>query len=318
MGKRIDIAIGDKFLTFSVIDIEKKYSRKYGRRLLVLQCLCGFKKKIDIDKRDSLSPCQFCSIYSVVGSRNGKLTFLSYKGKSLFKAQCDCGNECTVRKRSVSCGCHLLENDLKNAHKLIGLTFGYLKLIKVIGFKEKGIYFQAKCKCGNLTEIRNGSFQCKKSCGCLQKEKILRGSQVSNSKHTEKEIEAIKELFVSGVYSLQELSCFIGTDLASLKRILRGQSWKHVKINQKILNENKDKMNEILSLKKTGIRYDYPSLIGQKKGSNTFIKFFKEKGKNVKSLIRCDCGYERIICPGPLLRGSIKFCPMCYHKNKNQ
>lgn len=100
----------------------------------------------------------------------GKLTAIEYLGKSMWKCQCDCGNEKIVygghleNGHTKSCGC--FRPPRKN---LLGQHFGRLTPIEWEGNGK----WKCQCICGNITSVLtynllNGNTQ---SCGCLQKDK---------------------------------------------------------------------------------------------------------------------------------------------------
>lgn len=121
----------------------------------------------------------------LTGQRFGKLLVLSkaesLKDKSgatraMWKCECDCGNEVTVRAelltkgKTKSCGC--LKHECTPKDNLIGKTFGRLTVIELLGRNSiSKIVWLCKCECGNEifvvgSELKNGHT---KSCGCLRK-----------------------------------------------------------------------------------------------------------------------------------------------------
>lgn len=227
MGKKLDVKIGDKIGTYTIIDIITKPVRKYGKRFFSIRCLCGNEKCVESHQLKS-PRCIFCLPKSFEGTRNGRLVFKKYIGKSFYEADCDCGNQCIVRKRSISCGCHLKENVIKKANNLIGLKFNNLKIIGIHDINKSTIY-KAKCDCGNLTYVRSGCFNFKKSCGCAQKKNHIKGSLVWASKLTESEVSFIRDVNKEKSYSHKDLCEMFNITLGNLRRILSYKSWKHVK-----------------------------------------------------------------------------------------
>lgn len=100
----------------------------------------------------------------------GKLTAIEYLGKSMWKCQCDCGNEKIVygghleSGHTKSCGCFRPPRiNLMDQH------FGRLTPIEWLGDGK----WNCRCVCGNVVPVltynlQNGNTQ---SCGCLQKER---------------------------------------------------------------------------------------------------------------------------------------------------
>lgn len=119
----------------------------------------------------------------LTGKIFGHLTIL-YRVKNeknnatLWKAICDCGNECIVRAdrlkqgKTTHCGCLTKDNQSKRNFKdLTGKKFGKLTVLyrnDKIG-EHSSPQWYCKCDCGNecivsSKSLRNGT----KSCGCLQ------------------------------------------------------------------------------------------------------------------------------------------------------
>jgi hypothetical protein len=314
MGLRLETKIGDKNSSYEVVDI----INVNGRYKYKIKCICGNERFIESCLFKKLNKCVFCEPKSFEGKRNDKLIFLKYIGKSLYNAKCDCGKVCIVRKRSKSCGCHILEEYKKKAENLIGKKINMLKINGIDRHENKALWLKAKCKCGNKATIRNGCFEAKKSCGCLQKKQILRGSSVHNSKYKESEISTMKELYLTGLYSKKEICNIFSMNIASLTRILKGKAWKHVETDKKVLkNANKEILFE-LSHVKSFAKHNYESLIGKRFGSRTLIQLIKEPGKSIKALVKCDCGKESKINVYPILNGRSKKCLSCsIKKDKN-
>lgn len=113
----------------------------------------------------------------ITGNRYGKLTVVSYSGKSksgkpMWLCRCDCGNT-TVKvganlKRgdTRSCGCeHYKDRPIKS---LTGVVFGRLLVETYAGNSSWG----CRCVCGNRVNVKTYSLVSgrTKSCGCLQRE----------------------------------------------------------------------------------------------------------------------------------------------------
>lgn len=108
----------------------------------------------------------------------GKLTAIEYLGKSMWKCQCDCGNEKIVygghleNGHTKSCGCFRPPRT-----NLIGQSFGRLSPVEWAGNGK----WLCECECGNKVlvqtdNLRSGNTQ---SCGCLQKERTSNASFIS-------------------------------------------------------------------------------------------------------------------------------------------
>lgn len=140
------------------------------------------------------------------GQKGGMLTAIrpdpESKGKWIFR--CDCGNEKSIRPSNVfsnsgssatiSCGClnDRNINKSKNIKDLTGQTFGILTVIGMSRVKNGESYFDCRCECGAIKEIRGSDLSSgnTKSCGCLE-----RKAQKENS-------EALRErVFVAGTHT---------------------------------------------------------------------------------------------------------------------
>ena len=115
----------------------------------------------------------------LTGQKFGKLTAIEYdhseKGKVYWKCLCDCGNEIVVSAGNLreggqkSCGCSRRDD-------LTGQVFNRLTVVKFYASIEGKAFWLCKCICGNekIAEARMlkvGSIQ---SCGCLQRENVIR------------------------------------------------------------------------------------------------------------------------------------------------
>ena len=120
-------------------------------------------------------------IVDLTGKRFGKLTVISLNEErdkyntALWKCQCDCGNQKTVRSANLlkgyttSCGC-LKKNDLT------GKRFGKLVVVKRLPthITEAGnrvSLWECQCDCGNTTQVVHSNLTkgVTQSCGCLQR-----------------------------------------------------------------------------------------------------------------------------------------------------
>ena len=124
-----------------------------------------------------LSGCRFGRFTAVMPTQKR-----TNQGDVIWNCKCDCGNEKEVSARYLvrgkvkSCGC-LAE---LNRRSLIGERFGRLTVVSYAGKlnrQNRENFWNCVCDCGNnatvgQTELLNGDT---KSCGCLQKEKLLVG-----------------------------------------------------------------------------------------------------------------------------------------------
>ena len=102
------------------------------------------------------------------------------KPRSKWLCQCSCGQQvevlmdCLTSGHTTSCGCLRKETAAATKHKLLGQTFGLLKVIAETSKRRlRNIIWSCRCSCGNTIDV-DGSSLVKghtKSCGCLQKQK---------------------------------------------------------------------------------------------------------------------------------------------------
>lgn len=120
----------------------------------------------------------------LIGDRYGRLVVIKeldkVKNSRMFLCKCDCGNEKVVRMNQLrtgktkSCGCLRIDKIRQaNSYDLTGKKFGRLSVISKIENKNKEVFWNCVCDCGNLTEVstynlRSGKI---KSCGCLRVDK---------------------------------------------------------------------------------------------------------------------------------------------------
>lgn len=224
--------------------LEHKIGTRYGTYLITgiirgedkvpyytIKCDCGHKGTRRNLKR--LSACVKCkykdSPQNRVGRRFGKLIYTEYLGKSKYKAKCDCGNECTIVKDTKSCGCLKNDNVLDNAKRWIGIKKGVLTIVDVHQLPSENdegrTIFKIKCKCGNYINRSLSDLWSIKSCGCQINKTIKNGERAWNAKLTDKEAQTIRELYVSGEYTQQDLREMFQIDKTTLYRILRSKSY---------------------------------------------------------------------------------------------
>lgn len=131
----------------------------------------------------------------IAGERFGLLVALYPYGKEnhgciIWKCKCDCGDHhlasSTLLRRGVvkSCGCLRRESKRKD---IIGKRFGRLTVIKLSNPGGKGLHakWECLCKCGNIAIVNSHALASgqTKSCGCYQKEGIIKRSTVHNQCH---------------------------------------------------------------------------------------------------------------------------------------
>lgn len=139
---------------------------------------------------------------NIAGQRFGNLTALySLKrkdggGHTFWRCLCDCGKECDVTINNLTTGNTKSCGDIKNcefAYKnagkraidITGQRFGKLVAIKEKYRKDKQVYWECLCDCGNTTikSVRQLKSWGVQSCGCLKskgEENIIKFLQSKN------------------------------------------------------------------------------------------------------------------------------------------
>lgn len=232
---------GKKFNKLTVIEsIRIKNHNCYK-----VQCDCGIIRILKASKvQKTPAPqiigkyisCGKCNLrnYLKLGIKSGKLTIIKEIDRDTSLAKCDCGNEKIVKMHHLvtnypSCGCYLKSIKIERAKRLEGITYFYLKVVKFIGMGEnKRARYQIKCKCGKQFEQTISYLFQSKSCGCLQKENVLRGSKAFFSKLNEVEVVSMRDLFKSGLYTKKDLAKIYEIRYETVCGIINRDTWKHV------------------------------------------------------------------------------------------
>jgi hypothetical protein len=240
--------VGKKLNHLNILAIEKINNKATAKVL----CDCGNLLYMDIGKIQKHEGSQITSKYIAcgkcklskpkivnfniikVGFKKGTLTVIKELNKKESLALCSCGNEKIIKfhhmKREFPhCGCLLTQRNIDRAKKLEGTTYFYLKVIKFLGMgSDKRSLYLIKCKCGKKFEQSISYLFGSKSCGCLHKENVPRGSNNSNSKLTEIEVKSMRNLYESGLYTRVELSKMYEVELSNVCNIISRKGWKHV------------------------------------------------------------------------------------------
>ena len=199
-------------------DITQSRYKSYGK--------CDLNRKIPIKYKKPLK----------LGSKFGMLEIVQEIDKENSIAKCECRNEIKVKiyhmKTTMpSCGCYWKNKKIENAQKYVGLKWGKLKVSKFMGMQgeNKRAHYLLKCKCG-ITLVREiGHMFDLYSCGCYQKEAVLRGEKNHNSKTNAIEVKTIRELFKSGCYTRKELAEMMNLKYEHICSLIRAEkAWKHV------------------------------------------------------------------------------------------
>lgn len=115
------------------------------------------------------------AIKDLSGEKFGMLTVLEYAGKNekgyhSWKCKCDCGKIVVKSGKGLrnghitSCGCR------HKAKDLTGMVFGNLKVIKIVGKKNRNTLWLCRCECGKYVECYQYNLErgTSTSCGCLR------------------------------------------------------------------------------------------------------------------------------------------------------
>jgi len=251
---------------FSVPYEGKMKNRKTFKRL-ECKCDCGntiypFKSNILAGHTKGCLRCSHSSNY--IGKRIGKIEiidrFWKYdkeKNRGIYyKIKCDCGNIFETKSaiagklKEIRCSkCPVKPKPLMNRYdsicftnykkhfkskdRKIGQISGKLKAIKFIGWKnEKSRRYSLylfKCKCGQKI-IRRGDIVGRVfSCGCLQKENLLRGENNPNSILTDKDVIVIRELIKTGVYKQRQIAKIYNVHESIISQIKLNKIYKNNK-----------------------------------------------------------------------------------------
>lgn len=225
-NNRVTHKIGQKFNTYTVIDVIRGEN---GVPYYKIKCDCGYEgTRRNLTRLGVCSQCKTSlSPRNRIGKRFGKLIYKEYLGKYKYKALCDCGNECIVNKDTQSCGCLRQENVKKNAERWIGYKHGSLKIVGInkIETGSRTLYDMV-CKCGNKLVRTFNDLWGIKSCGCQINRETKCGEKSWNAKLTDKEAMALRELYISGDYTQQQLREMFQIDQPHLWRILRNKAYK--------------------------------------------------------------------------------------------
>lgn len=235
--------IGKRFNSLLVLSVEKVN----GKCSAKVKCDCGIERYLSpaLIKSGTYKSCGQCSLnrtkkkypylYGQVEKTYGYLTIIEKISNTEFLAQCVCGKKLNVKTHHLttmkpSCGCFWKKIHEDNAKKLIGTKFGYLTVISFLGMKgiKKRAHYLLKCKCGVKIEKSISYAFGSRSCGCLQKESVPKGSKNHNSKLKEYEVSSMRQLFSTGLYSRKELSIMFDLAFANVCYIIKRKSWKHI------------------------------------------------------------------------------------------
>ncbi len=263
MNPKYKNIIGQTINCLTILDeISVPYVRKAENRKTILKlrcrCICGnvfetYKTNVLTGKT---TKCLNCANLKVkFGEKYGSLTLLR-RENNRYLCKCDCGKEdlCTMHmlSKAVDKRCRFCRHEKKYAPKKtrqeaiknliefqhlkhnqaklkkIGKKIGRLKVIEfshwVNSKNRRYAYYRCKCKCGNEFFTRGEITT--KSCGCLRKEKILRGENQPQAKLTNKQAEAIRAFKKANIgYTGRQIADIFGTNEHAVSDILKGKTY---------------------------------------------------------------------------------------------
>lgn len=267
MKRTID-PIGKKYgklLVLEEISAPIVSTQKYRASILKLKCLCDcgnivtpFKGNVTTGKTTQCTNCQNSLI--TLGEKKGSLTVLSRilsEKCTKYLCRCDCGFEYPYSSRFLLHGKNIcckkckspkrflpkktraqslaitnFNKHLRTRNSVIGKKIGRLKIIAFSHWEQGEIrrraYYKAKCKCGNVIIVR-GCFEVK-SCGCLQKDAVLKGEDITQARLTNSQAQAIREFKKSNLgYTNRQLADMFRVGESLISRILLNKSYKEKK-----------------------------------------------------------------------------------------
>lgn len=235
--------------------------------IIKLECLCKcgrifypYKSNVLYKKTTHCIRCPRKN--SLIGKRIGKLEVLSSfidensKHQMNYKLKCDCGNAFSTNylkiRRIKGCFCpkckpkkrvamprkefaaiNNFNKHLIHKKKILGKKFGYLKVLKFekweYGVHRRRPIYLCKCKCGNKILVRGDGLGRILSCGCLHRERILKGEENYQARFKNIEAQAIRELLKSGLYTGREIAKMYNVCETLISSIKNNQTYKDLK-----------------------------------------------------------------------------------------
>ena len=225
-----DVHVGKTYGNFTVLD---NPIYKGIRCLLVKckQCENTFHSSFFIIKNQK--SCRRCRFGFHPGKVIDGITILEKLDKGKYKMKCFCGNifEKNPRKylgKLTGCGCMVHLKYLNEVQNKIGKKFENLKINKILGNTNGHYVLEMLCKCGKKFKVNNGHEFKGKSCGCNNIKYLPKGENAPRSRFKNYEIIAMRELYTSGSYSINDLSDMYRCSNNYVYRIIKKMIWKHV------------------------------------------------------------------------------------------
>lgn len=297
--------IGQKF---NKLTIQKAWKDENNKIQVHVKCECGNKKDVlyyDL-KSSRVKTCGQCNkidLNSLIGKKYGRLTIISAERKKkgsdkdnhiYVQAECECGNIVERRLSALtnndvvpSCGCLRQEKLSINLEDLIGKQIGKFTIIKAER-KNKRIYVQAKCECGNVQEYYYQSLLRRKNQCCNQ------CASKSNA------LINLKELIGKKYGKLTIIDAF-RNDKSEIRAVVECECGEKKEVRFHSLANG-----DIVSCGQCK-KINLNDLIGQKYGKLTIIKA-KYKNHSIIVTAKCECGSIKDYRFHSLKSGHTKSC----------
>ena len=221
--KKHESRIGERSGKLTIVSVERE-----GRRIkYVVRCECGKTYSINCYWQFTRSKsCKACSKGSWPGKVIGNCKMIKKVSRYQWEKECKCGNIFVGASLKTDCGCVRKKKLLDEAQKKVGMTYQNLTIEKISGFQDGHISFLMRCKCGKAFVMLNGHEFKNKSCGCVTN--LPTGENASKASLKNFEVIAMRELYDSGLYTIDQLSAMYKKKSNYILRIVKKHIWKHV------------------------------------------------------------------------------------------
>jgi len=192
-------------------------------------------------------------------SRDYSKTKEAYFGGAYFICKCDCGHIDSFKSRYLRNGkppqvCERCRHPKKYStepkltiqqsaiirgqkkHKkkqetILNKKFHNIKVLEFSHWEQSASrrrpYYKCKCRCGNVFTMRSDAIGKTRSCGCIHKESILRGENNPRAFFTTKEVQAMREMVTSGLYTQRRISQIFKVTESLISGIILKKSYKN-------------------------------------------------------------------------------------------
>lgn len=219
-----DSHIGEKHGKLTCLGYHKV---KKGHGYLI-QCDCGAKYTVNnYYQFKKSSSCKKCIHGFHPGKRIGNSILMESIGNGNWKKKCDCGSIFIgTATRKTDCGCIAKKKILDLALKKVGRKYHYLTVKAIHRYSDGHIHLVVKCKCGNQFIRHNGHEFKSRSCGCEFVVPV--GEKANKATMSNCEVISIRQLYESGLYSINHLSNMFNKKPNYISRIVNRNIWKHI------------------------------------------------------------------------------------------